>query len=102
MHNNQTTSLLFSLVDNCIKNVYSLRTQTGITSGELRTGSQLVEQFGFPTVYNSLVTPLFVQAFITQLSTLKIARFNLLDRWLYPQSTPPINKKNKGKMERNT
>jgi hypothetical protein len=102
MHNNQTTSLLYSPVDNCIKNVYSLRKQTGTTSDELHTGSQLVKQFSFPTVHNSLVTPLFIQAFITQLSTLKITQFHLLDRWLYPQSTPPINKKNKGKMERNT
>jgi hypothetical protein len=102
MRKYQVISLLLSPVDNCIKNVYSLRTKTGTTSDQLRTPSLLIQQFTFPTVHNSQVTPLFVQVFTAQFYTAKIDKYHLLNRRLYPQSTAPINKKNKGKMERNT
>ncbi|MDB5179823.1 MAG: hypothetical protein JWN12_455 [Candidatus Saccharibacteria bacterium] len=95
-------SLLFAPVDNWIKNVYSLRTKTGTTSDELHTPNLFTHQFTFPTVHNSRLTPLFVQAFASPFYTAKISRYHPLDRQLYPQSTPPINKKKKEKLERNT
>jgi len=93
---------LITYVDKCIKNVYSLRTHAGTTSGELHTGSLLPYQFTPQAVHNSLVTPLFVPVLATQFSTSKISHFNLLYRRLSPQSTPPINKKKKERKEKNT
>jgi len=95
-------STLFTPVDKWIKNVYSLRTQTGITSEQLHTVTHLSRQFTASPVHNSLVTPLFVQVFTPQLSPQKLSNFNLLYRQLYPLSTAPINKKKKGNKERNT
>jgi len=95
-------STLFTPVDKWIKNVYSLRIETGTTSEQLDTASHLTQQFTMSPVHNPQVTPLFVQVFTPQLSPLKISDFNLLDRRLYPQSTAPINKKKKGNKERNT
>jgi hypothetical protein len=95
-------SLLFSPVDKCIKNVYSLRKQTGTTSEQLHTPNLLTHQFTFPTVHNLRVTPLFILAFTPLLYTPKISQLHPLNRQLYPQSTPPINKKKKEKLERNT
>ena len=92
MHNT-----LFRPVNNCIKNVYNLRTQTGKTSEQLHTPSTLTHQFTQPMVHNSRVTPLFVLVLATQLSTSKMNELHLLYRRLYPQSTPPINKKKKEK-----
>jgi hypothetical protein len=105
MVNNTTykiTSLLFPPVDKWIKNVYSQGKQIGTTSDQLPTTSLLGGQFTHLPVYNSLVTPLFVQVFTPALCTPKIKEYHLLKRHLYPQSTPPINKKKNGKMERNT
>jgi hypothetical protein len=102
MRKYETISLLFAPVDNWIKNVYSLRIQTGTTSDELRTPSLLTHQFTFPAVHNSRLTPLFVQVFASQFYTPKKSEYHLLGRQLYPQSTPPINKKKKEKLERNT
>jgi hypothetical protein len=102
MHKYKTTSLLFPPVDKWIKNVYSLRKQTGTTSDQLPTPSLLETQFTHLPVHNPLVTPLFVQVFTPALSTSKFNEYHLLQSHLYPQSTPPINKKKKGKMERNT
>ena len=82
--------------------MYSLRKQTGKTSDELHTPHPLTSQFIQDPVHNSLVTPLFVRAFTPQFYTLKIRHFHLLDRWLYPQSTAPINKKKKERKEKNT
>ena len=93
---------LFTRVDKWIKNVYSLRIQTGTTSEQLHTPTHLTQQFTYHPVHKSQVTPLFVQVFTPQLSTSENTNFNLLHSWLYPQSTAPINKKKKGKMERNT
>jgi len=98
----KSTFTLFTSVENCIKNVYNLRIQTGITSEQLHTPSVLTQQFTHSPVHNYQVTPLFVRVFTPLLYTRKINKFHLLDRWLYPQSTPPINKKKKGNMERNT
>jgi len=78
-----------------VKNVYSLRTVQGINSDKLHTGSHLMKQFAHSPVYNPQLILAFVQVFTSQLSTLKINYFNLLYRRLYPQSTPPINKKKK-------
>jgi hypothetical protein len=89
-------------VENWIKNVYRQRAKTGITSDQLSTPSRLTYQFAHSAVYNSPVTPLFVQVFTALFSTLKITKIDLLIQHLYPQSTPPINKKKNGKMERNT
>lgn len=97
-----STSLSFAPVENRIKNVYSLRKQTGKTSDQLRTPSLLVQQFTDAPVYNSALTPLFVQAFAPSLYTPKINQFNLLYSQLYPQSTAPINMKKKENLERNT
>lgn len=91
-----------STVEKCIKNVYSLRTSQGTISDQLHTVPLLSGQFVGVAVYNSLITPLFIPVFATSFSTSKMSVFNLLYRHLYPQSTAPINKKNKGKMERNT
>jgi len=91
-----------SLVENWIKNVYSQRTQTGITSEQLHTGSSLTHQFTFPTVHKSLLTPLFVLVVNTQFYTAKNHQFNLLYSHLYPQSTAPINMKKKERKEKNT
>ena len=96
------TSLTSALVERWIKNVYNLRTQTGIKSDELYTNSQLTNQFTKAPVHNSPVTPLFVQVLATQFSTSKITQFDLLHNNLYPQSTPPINKKKKRILGRNT
>jgi len=93
---------LFTRVDKWIKNVYSLRIQSGITSEQLHTATHLSQQFTTTPVHNPLLTPLFVQVFTPQLSPQKISNFNLLERRLYPQSTAPINKKKKEKKERNT
>ena len=97
-----TTPSLFAPVDKWIKNVYSLRTGTGTTSDNLPTPSSLSQQFTHVPVHKPQLIPLFVQVFTPQLSTVKITHFNLLYSRLYPQSTAPINKKKKGKMERNT
>jgi len=97
-----TTSLSFTLVDKWIKNVYSLRITTGTTSDNLPTPIHLTQQFTYPSVYNSQVTPLFVRVFTSLFSTLENTYFNLLYSHLYPQSTAPINKKKREKMERNT
>jgi len=78
-----------------VKNVYSLRTVQGISSDELHTGSHFVKQFTPSPVHNPQLILAFVQVFTSQLSTSKINHFNLLYRHLYPQSTPPINKKKK-------
>ena len=78
-----------------VKNVYSLRIPQGTNGDKLHTGSRLTEQFTTRPVHNPQLIPLFVQVFTPQLSTLKINHFNLLDRRLYPQSTPPINMKKK-------
>ena len=98
----EDTSLSFSPVENWIKNVYSLRMNDSTTSDQLSTISLLTYQFGQPVVHNSVVTPLFVQAIASSLSTYKTSIFNQLQRHLYPQSTPPINKKKKENIERNT
>jgi hypothetical protein len=92
-------NLLFSA---WVKNVYSLRILEGKTSDRLHTGSLLAHQFTQLQVHNSLLTPLFVQAFAPQFYTSKNAQFNLLDTLLYPQSTAPINKKKKRILGRNT
>lgn len=89
-------------VDNWIKNVYSLRTQTGTTSEQLHTGTALERQFTHSHVHNPQLIPLFVQVFTPLLSPSKISHFTLLFTHLYTQSTAPINKKKKGNMERNT
>ena len=78
-----------------VKNVYTLRTAQGTNGDKLHTGSYLTQQFTHLPVHNPQVIPLFVQVFTSQLSTLKINHFNLLNRRLYPQSTPPINMKKK-------
>ena len=78
-----------------VKNVYSLRTVRGIKSGLLYTDSLLTDQFTYTTVHNSPLIRLFVPAFAPSFSTVKMSVFNLLFRWLYPQSTPPINMKKK-------
>ena len=78
-----------------VKNVYTLRTAQGTNGDKLHTGSLLTKQFTAHPVHNPQLIPLFVQVFTPQLSTLKINHFNLLDRRLYPQSTPPINMKKK-------
>lgn len=98
----QITSLLFSPVEKCIKNVYSLRKETGKTSDELHTPHLLSQQFTSPTVHNSPLTPLFILAFTPLFYTPKTSQSNLLSGHLYPQSTPPINKKKKEKLGRNT
>jgi hypothetical protein len=98
----KSTFLPYWPVENWIKNVYRQRAKTGITSDQLSTPSRLTYQFAYSAVYNSPVTPLFVQVFTTLFSTLKITKIDLLIQHLYPQSTPPINKKKNGKMERNT
>lgn len=82
--------------------MYSLGKVIGKTSDKLHTPSLLTHQFTFPTVHNLPVTPLFVLAFTPQFYTPKISHLHLLDRRLYPQSTPPINKKKKENLERNT
>lgn len=89
------TSLSFSPVENWIKNVYRLRTDNGTTSDQLSTISLLAYQYEQTVVHNSPVTPLFVQAFTSSLSTCKTTLFNQLQSHLYPQFTPPINKKTK-------
>lgn len=96
------TSLLLTPVENRIKNVYSLRKQTGKTSDQLHTPSLLIQEFTDAPVHNSLFIPLFVQAFTPSLYTPKINQFNLLYSQLYPQSTAPINMKKKENLERNT
>lgn len=85
-----------------VKNVYSLRTDKGINSDKLYTAHLLADQFTHRAVHNSLVTPLFIPALATQLSTSKINQLHLLYRRLYPQSTAPINKKKKERKEMNT
>ena len=85
------TSLFFTWV----KNVYSLRTPGGTNSDYLYTDHLLAAQFTKSAVHNPQVTPLFVQALATQLSTAKNDQLHLLYSRLYPQSTPPINKKKK-------
>ena len=89
-------------VDKWIKNVYSLRIGTGIKSGELHTATAHSKQFTHSPVHNTWFIPLLMQVFTPQLSPRKIDSFNPLYRHLYPQSTAPINKKKKGKKERNT
>ena len=98
----QSTSLLFTPVDNRIKNVYSLRTQTGTNSDHLPTPSLLTNQLSSSAVHKYRVTPLFVLAVTAQFYTQKNSYFNLLTSRLYPQSTAPINKKKKERLERNT
>lgn len=91
MPKNSINPLSFSWV----KNVYSLRTAKGIKSDNLYTDSPLAKQFTYAAVHNSPLIPLFVPAFAPSLSTSKMNVFNLLNRRLYPQSTPPINMKKK-------
>ena len=98
----EDTYLSFSPVENWIKNVYSLRVNDSTTSDQLYTTSLLTYQFEQPAVHNSPVTPLFVQAIASSLSTCETSLFNQLQSHLYPQSTPPINKKKKENIERNT
>ena len=86
-----TTSLSFAWV----KNVYSLRTVEGKKSDNLYTDSRLAQQFTNNTVHNSPLIPLLVQVSTPSFSTSKNNIFNLLNRRLYPQSTPPINMKKK-------
>lgn len=102
MHSYYPTSPLFPPVENRIKNVYRWGKQEGKTSGELPTRSVLKRQFTQHPVHNPQVIPLIVQVFTPQLSAPKITRLHLLMNDLYTQSTPPINKKKKGKLERNT
>jgi hypothetical protein len=85
-----------------VKNVYSLRIQTGKTSGDLYTHSSLARQFTHQPVHNLPVVPVFVPAFAPLLSTSKNNQVTLLNSHLYPQSTPPINKKKKKILGRNT
>ena len=91
MRKNSTTPLSFAWV----KNVYSLRIAKGIKSDNLYTDTRLAQQFTHPIVHNSPLIRLFVPAFAPSLSTPKSSYFNLLNRRLYPQSTPPINMKKK-------
>lgn len=78
-----------------VKNVYSLRTQTGTNSERLYTPSYLNQQLLVTPVHNYLVIPQFVQVVASWLSTLKNSHFNQLYRHLYPLSTAPTNKKKK-------
>lgn len=96
------TSPLFPPVENRIKNVYSWGKQGGINGGDLPTASTLARQFTTRPVHKPQVIRLIVQVFTPQLSAPKIDRSHLLKTDLYTQSTPPINKKKKGKLERNT
>jgi hypothetical protein len=80
-----------------VKNVYSLRTSDGTTGVLLSTGSWQSNNEHLTPVHNSPVIRSLVHQFITYLSTAKIPIFNLLYSHLYPQSTTPINKRNKEK-----
>ena len=85
-----------------VKNVYSLRMNSGIASGEslvsytpptLALQSLWVQLPSFTQVYTHLSAVL---------STAKITFFNLLNTQLYPVSTAPIIKKKKENKERNS
>ena len=85
-----------------VKNVYSLRTARGTNGVHLPTEGTLTYQFTHLLVHNSPLIPLLVQVFTPRLSTAISSTLHPLHTQLYPQSTTPINKKKKGKMERNT
>jgi len=85
-----------------VKNVYSLRIDQGTKGDNLYTDHPLARFIAPTTVDNPPVTPLFVPALAIQFSPSKISQLHLLYRQLYPQSTPPINKKKKERKELNT
>ena len=78
-----------------VKNVYSLRIARGTNSDKLPTPPLSTRTFTYQPVHKSPVVLRFVQAFTPLFSTLKIPSLYLLYIPLYPQSTPPINKKKK-------
>jgi len=85
-----------------VKNVYSLLIQEGTNGVHLPTTQTFSTYFSTKPVHKLLSLPRFIPAFPLQLSTQKITQIPLLNSYLYPLSTPPINMKTKGNIERNT
>lgn len=90
-------NILKTVYSTWVKNVYSLRTTRGTTSKLLSTVTSRTNDDQQRAVHKLAVILNLVHQFKTYLSTTKIRRFNLLYSDLYPQSTPPINKRNKEK-----
>lgn len=80
-----------------VKNVYSLFILGGTKSVQLPTITSLGAHFPTQPVHKLRTLPRFIPAFPLPLSTLKFAELPLLNNYLYPLSTPPINTKTKGK-----
>jgi len=78
-----------------VQSVYNQWVQRGITLGNL---SPILNTFFTtlqPRVHNQSGIPHTIPRIHTQLFTLKNHQFNLLNTWLYPQSTAPIINKKK-------
>jgi len=80
-----------------VKNVYSLGIDTRTTRVRSYTGSLLTQSFTHHPVHKHPVIQRLVPAFYAQLSPSKKSVFNLLYRYLYPQSTYPTIKTKKEK-----
>lgn len=86
-----------SVISAWVKNVYSLLIRGGKDRGHSPTLSLLEQLLTTQPVHKHSSFPRFVLTFPLSLSTANSDDLSLLNSYLYPLSTPPINTKTKGK-----